>query len=86
MRGQRDHILKCRYANLWRMSEGRFQKLIFAHIKFGMLIRCSSMDAKSADGYVGLRLRKELWAKNTNLSSAKSGQKNRRELVAPLFG
>lgn len=68
------------------MSEGRFQKLIFAHIKLGLLVRCSSVDANSADGYVGLKLRKEPWAKNINLSSAKSGQKNRRELVAPLFG
>lgn len=53
------------------MFEEEFQKLIFAHVKFGMLLRCSSIDVKLADGYVGLRLRKELWAKNINMSSAR---------------
>lgn len=60
MGGQRNHILKCGQAGLWRMFERGFQKLIFVHVKFEMLVRCSSIDAKLADGYVGLRLRKEL--------------------------
>lgn len=51
------------------MFEGEFQKLIFVDVKFGMLIRCSSIDVKLTDGYVGLRLRKELWAKNINVLS-----------------
>lgn len=85
--GQRNHILECRYANIWRMFERGFQKLIFVHVKFGMLVRCSTIDVKLADGYVGLRPRKEPWAKIMNSSAAKSGQKNRRrEFVASLFG
>lgn len=53
------------------MFEEEFQKLIFVHVKFGMLLRYSSIDVKLADGYVGLKLRKELWAKNINMSSAR---------------
>lgn len=71
MGGRKDHLLKCRFAKLWRMFEEEFQKLIFVHVKFGILVSCSSLDVKLADGYVGLRLRKELWAKNINMSSAR---------------
>lgn len=67
------------------MFEGVFQKLVFVHVKFGMLVRCSSVDANLADGYVGLRLRKELWAKNINLSSGKAGQRNRSKRISCLF-
>lgn len=71
MGGQKDQLLKCRLAKLWRMFEEEFQKLIFVHVKFGILVSCSSFDVKLADGYVGLRLGKELWAKNINMSSAR---------------
>lgn len=73
MGGQRDHILNCSYANIWKMFEREFQKLLFVPVKFGLLIRCSTIDVRLADGYVGLRLRKERWAKNINLSADKSG-------------
>lgn len=51
--------------------KGDFHKLVFVRVEFGMLERCPSIDVKLADGYVGLRLRRELWAKNINLSSVR---------------
>ena len=47
--------------------KGDFQKYISVPIKFGMLVSFSCMDVKLADGYVGLRLRKEPQAKNINM-------------------
>ena len=51
--------------------KGNFLKLILVHITFEMLIRCSSIDVRLADGYVGLRLKKVLRAKNINMSSVR---------------